>query len=97
LNGAEILESAVQVVVVGDGDAPETAALVKTVTERCLPNRVLQVLAPGDDLPADHPAAGKGQVDGTATAYVCHGPSCSLPLTEPGALAAALAPRENPL
>ncbi len=100
LNGAEILQSAVQVVIVGEGDAPETTALVKTVTEHCLPNRVLQVLAPGDSLPADHPAAGKGQVDGPdnkprATAYVCHGPSCSLPLIEAGALAAALAPREN--
>ncbi len=95
LNGAEILESAVQVVVVGPRGAPETDALVAAVTRRCLPNRVLQVLSPGVSLPADHPAAGKGQLDGKATAYVCHGPSCSLPLTQPGALAAALDPRED--
>ena len=58
---------------------------------RSLPNRVLAVVAPGDGLPATHPAAGKSQIDGRATAYVCHGPVCSLPITEPDGLAQALA------
>ena len=95
LNGAELLQSAVQVVIVGNREAPETQRLMKSVTDLCLPNRVLQVIAPDHTLPPDHPAAGKGQVEGPdgtprATAYVCHGPNCSLPLTEPAALAAAL-------
>ena len=33
---------------------------------------------------------GKGQKDGAATAYVCHGPSCSLPITDAEELRAAL-------
>ena len=51
---------------------------------------MLSVLAPGDALPVGHPAAGKGQHEGRATAYVCVGPVCSLPVTEPQALKSAL-------
>ena len=96
LNGAELLERAVQVVIVGTRGEAGADALIGAVTELCLPNRVLQVIGPGDELPPDHPAAGKGQVDGPdneprATAYVCHGPSCSLPITEAAALTEALA------
>ena len=47
-------------------------------------------MSPDTDLPAGHPAAGKGQSKGRATAYVCRGPVCSLPITEPTALSAAL-------
>jgi uncharacterized protein YyaL (SSP411 family) len=54
------------------------------------PNRVLSVIAPGASLPDGHPAAGKEQTDGAATAYVCVGPTCSLPLTQPQALARAI-------
>jgi uncharacterized protein len=48
-------------------------------------------LAPGEVLPEGHPARGKGLIDGRAAAYVCEGPVCSLPLTEPQALLGALA------
>jgi uncharacterized protein YyaL (SSP411 family) len=41
-------------------------------------------------LPAGHPAAGTASKDGRATAYVCRGSTCSLPLTDAGALRAAL-------
>jgi uncharacterized protein YyaL (SSP411 family) len=56
------------------------------------------VIAPGETLPEGHPAAGKGQVNGPdnkprPTAYICHGPACSLPITDPAALADALAVR----
>ncbi|MEO3427848.1 thioredoxin domain-containing protein [Pelagibius sp. CAU 1746] len=95
LNGAEILENALQIVIVGPRGAAETDTLVETVTRHCLPNRVLQVLSPEDDLPPGHPAAGKGQAGGKATAYVCRGPNCSLPMTDADALAEALAPRED--
>ena len=45
----------------------------------------------GEELPADHPAHGKGLVAGKPAAYVCEGPVCSLPLTDPQALTTALA------
>lgn len=90
LNSAELLLRADQVVIVGGRETPATAALIKAVTDRCLPNRILQVIAPGETLPEGHPAAGKGQKDNQPTAYVCHGPSCSLPITAPASLALAL-------
>jgi hypothetical protein len=57
---------------------------------------VLSAIAPGADLPAAHPAHGKGRADGRATAYVCVGQSCSLPLTDPAALSLALRPAVAP-
>jgi uncharacterized protein len=44
------------------------------------------VIEPGAALSRNHPAAGKDQVAGRATAYVCRGPACSLPITEAEAL-----------
>jgi uncharacterized protein YyaL (SSP411 family) len=51
---------------------------------------VLRV-APGEALPQGHPAHGKGLVGGRPAAYVCDGPVCSLPITEPKALVDNLA------
>jgi uncharacterized protein YyaL (SSP411 family) len=92
LIGFELLARAVQVAVVGTRGDPGTADLLRAAHSRSVPDRVLLTIAPDAPLPADHPAHGKGQVDGKPTAYVCVGPVCSLPLTEPEALAAALAP-----
>ena len=91
LNSAELLLRGVQIVVVGARDAVDTKALLDIVRGMNLPNRILSAIAPGTTLPPAHPAAGKGQQDGRATAYVCQGPVCSLPLTEPAALKAELA------
>jgi uncharacterized protein YyaL (SSP411 family) len=41
-------------------------------------------------LPDDHPAAGKTAQGGRVTAYLCRGETCSLPITDPHALATAL-------
>ena len=90
LNNAELLLSAVQIVIVGERGTAETGALLAAVHGICQPNRVLQVIAPGDELPKGHPAQGKGLAGGKATAYVCRGATCSLPLTDPGELARAL-------
>ena len=40
-------------------------------------------LDPDADLPPSHPAHAKTAVDGKPTVYICRGPSCSLPLTDP--------------
>jgi uncharacterized protein YyaL (SSP411 family) len=90
LNGSELLQRAVQIVVVGARESDDTQALLRAIYGVCVPSRVLQVIAPGQSLPATHPAAGKDQLDGRATAYVCRGPSCSLPLTDAEELATAL-------
>jgi uncharacterized protein YyaL (SSP411 family) len=44
------------------------------------------------DLSPDHPAAGKGPIDGQPTAYVCRGETCSLPVIDPAALAGLVRP-----
>ncbi|MFN8722339.1 MAG: thioredoxin domain-containing protein [Rhodospirillales bacterium] len=93
LNAAAFVASAVQVVVVGGADDPAATALRRTVLDRSMPDRILVPVAPGADLPADHPAAGKGTVGGVPAAYVCRGQTCSPPVTDPAALAALLEPR----
>jgi len=91
LNNNELLQNALQVVIVGRRGEDDTEALLQALAGRSLPNRVLTVLPPGESLPPNHPAAGKPQIDGRATAYVCRGPTCSLPIAEPGGLGQALA------
>ncbi|MFQ5783648.1 MAG: thioredoxin domain-containing protein [Alphaproteobacteria bacterium] len=93
VNANELLSAAVLVVVVGEADDAATRGLISAVFASNAPNRVLARIAPGSALPATHPAAGKGLVDGRAAAYVCAGQTCSLPLTDPAGLRAALAPR----
>ncbi|WP_119680454.1 thioredoxin domain-containing protein [Indioceanicola profundi] len=86
LNNLDLLEQAVQVVVAGDPDAPDTQDLLRAAVSVSQPNLVLTPIGPGTALPDGHPAAGKGPVDEAAAAYVCREMSCSLPVTEPEAL-----------
>ncbi len=90
LNGNEMLQRAVQIVILGARGADDTEALLRAVNGVSLPTRVLAVLEPGAALPPSHPAAGKERISSRATAYVCRGPVCSLPLTGPDVLAAEL-------
>ena len=92
LNGAELLERAIEVVLVGEPGEKHFEALRRAVFGLSQPNRVVQLVRPGETLPDGHPARGKGLHNRTATAYVCSGMTCSLPITEPEGLRAALAP-----
>ena len=91
INNAELAQKPVQIVLVGEPGDDAFAALRRAVYQVSLPNRVVLAVKPGEALPSGHPAAGKGLVAGGPAAYVCEGPVCSLPLTDPQALAAALA------
>jgi uncharacterized protein YyaL (SSP411 family) len=91
LNNMELLAKPLQIVLVGEGRAQAFDALRRAVYGESLPNRVVVSLSPGSSLPAHHPASGKGLVDGKPAAYVCNGPTCSLPFTEPQALIDSLA------
>jgi uncharacterized protein YyaL (SSP411 family) len=90
LNAAELLARPVQAVVVGRRAEPATLALARAVSLSGVATRVLAVVEDGAALPVDHPAHGKTRVDGRPAAYVCIGPTCSLPVTDPDALIAAL-------
>ena len=93
LNNNELLRGATQVVIVGTRGDTATDALLQTVFTTNAPNRILQVIGPDDALPENHPAQGKGQVADAATAYVCHGPVCSLPISTEEDLRRSLDPR----
>ncbi|HLJ64829.1 MAG TPA: thioredoxin domain-containing protein [Stellaceae bacterium] len=80
LNAHELLEQGVQIVIIGPRRRPDTEALRRAALHH--PSRILVVIPPDRPLPASHPAFGKTEVAGRATAYVCRGQICSLPLTD---------------
>ncbi len=90
INGSDLLNHAIQVVVVGSPDAPATKALMEIVRRSGDSDIVLQQISPGFNLPPEHPAAGKGPSDDRPLAFVCRNQTCSLPMHDPAALESAL-------
>lgn len=88
--GFEMLTQATQVVLIGDPEDPSLAAMHQTALRAPATNMIITVIAPNESLPDTHPAKGKTQVDGKATAYLCKGMTCGLPVTDAGQLLAAL-------
>jgi len=90
LVAADLLEEGAVVVVIGPPGHPAAEALCRVAL--AAPDGAVALLrAPSpDSVPAGHPAHGK-PMDGAA--YICRGGVCSLPVTTPEALAAALARR----
>ena len=86
VNNTEVAIKPVHIVLVGNADDTALAELRRAIYRVSLPSRMVVAATPGNDLPPDHPAHGKGLVHGRAAAYVCEGPVCSLPITEPQAL-----------
>ena len=94
LNNANFLTSAQQIVIIGAKHDPRTLALRRIVLDLCLPNRLLLIWPPDENLPQSHPAYGKDLVQGKPAAYVCVGPKCSLPFIDPQTLRQALIEQE---
>ncbi len=78
--------------IVGDPAAADTRGLLREIHRRLLHGTVLAVIAP--DAPLENAAwpllAGRPQLDGKATAYVCRKRLCKLPVATPAALSAQL-------
>jgi uncharacterized protein YyaL (SSP411 family) len=81
-----------EVAIVGDRAGSDTRALLDALYARYEPNRTLVGWQPAEPTPFASPILeDRGQIDGRATAYVCHGYACDLPTTEPAVLAQQLA------
>ncbi|MEE8438462.1 MAG: thioredoxin domain-containing protein [Micropepsaceae bacterium] len=107
LNGIEFCMNALQIVIVGPPADPRTLDLVNAVLGRSVPNKIVTVIPPDEELPELHPARGKKMENGEPTAYICRANLCSAPVTsavnlsqallmpaqEQGAVQAAAAPR----
>ena len=71
-----------EIVVVGKNDDLRTADLIKEIHSVYLPNKVLQLVDPDQPLENISPLlAGKTQIDGRPTVYVCQNFTCSAPVT----------------
>ena len=95
LNNFEFCTSCLEIVVFGPKGDAKTQELVNAVLGKSLPNRLLIQVAPGESLPAGHPAEGKTMEDGLPTAYVCGGSLCSPPVTNAAVLSHVLQLPEN--
>jgi hypothetical protein len=85
-----VLAGPAEIAVVGPVGAETTRTLLRTALEAASPGAVLAV---GDGSEAPVPLLeGRALVDGQAAAYVCRNFACQLPVTDPAALRAALAP-----
>ena len=79
-----------EVAIVGDPSDPATAALARVVATRLLPGTVVLTAPPAVGADLSPLLVGREQIEGRPTAYVCRDYTCTLPVTEPGALAAQL-------
>jgi uncharacterized protein len=77
------LEKPKEIVVVGDKKNPATMELLANIHSLYLPNMTLQLATPDEPLEKiSSLLAGKKQIEGKPTAYVCHNFTCSRPVVE---------------
>jgi len=88
---ADLFEKAepYEIIVVGDPNADDTKAMIKTINSNYIPGKVV-ILRPDEEFSEIDNISGfvKGlsAIDGRATAYVCKNYSCSLPVNDIGKL-----------
>ena len=92
LNSNELLRAPTQVVVIGPRDEPATKRLRRAAFAAAAPNRIVIAVDSVRGLDPAHPAAGSVNGGAESMALVCAGVTCSLPITDPDGLRAALDP-----
>ncbi|MDI3306870.1 MAG: thioredoxin domain-containing protein [Acetobacteraceae bacterium] len=90
LAAADLLEGGAVAVIAGSPADPAAASLAQAALAAPDPAICVMRAAPGQGVPADHPAYGRTDGLTTPAAFVCRGGTCSLPVSDPAALAAAL-------
>jgi len=91
MNSAEFLQCAVQISIVAFRSDPGCQTLLDAVYQTNIVNKVISVISPDSEFPKNHPAFGKKQKDNLATAFICIGETCSLPITDADSFSARLA------
>lgn len=81
LSAYDYLVEPVQIAIIGDPADPMACDLRSAAHRSPTLCKIVALVRPGQSLPEHHPAAGKAQVHGQATAFVCVGPRCGLPVT----------------
>jgi uncharacterized protein YyaL (SSP411 family) len=89
LNALDLRLRGAEIVVTGTGARAD--ALIEAALKLQFLDRIVLRAPAADALPASHPAREKIAAAPEGAAFVCVGERCSLPVTEPGSLAAALA------
>jgi uncharacterized protein YyaL (SSP411 family) len=89
LNAVDLRLRGAQIVVTGSG--ARAAALTQAALKLPLMNRIILRAPEPGALPARHPARDKIAAAPDGAAFVCVGETCSLPVTDAGALASAVA------
>jgi hypothetical protein len=95
-NGFDLILRALNIVIVGQRNDPGVQAFREVFRRVSAPNKIVTVVAPGEQVHPTHPANGKGQVDNKVTVYLCAGQSCSAPVTDPNQLELQLKTRVLP-
>jgi uncharacterized protein len=87
LMSAELLDRAIQIVIIGPNDTVKTQALHAAALRSAPPLAVVLVFPPNAiSLAPTHPAFGKTLVDDQPAAYVCVAQTCSPPIVDADAL-----------
>ena len=94
LCGLDLAGESHEVVIVGEDGAEDTQDLILTLRSKYLPSVTVIQFAPGPQADALAEIApfikNLSMIDGKATAYVCSGHACSLPVTDPNAVLAKI-------
>ena len=88
LNAVDLRLRAAQIVVTGEG--PAAQALLDAARRLSPLDRIVLHATTADTLPPSHPARDKIAAASTPQAFVCVGETCSLPVTDPADLQAAI-------
>ncbi len=90
LSGFEYLLNSLVILIVGHKNNARTRDLVRAYWSKPVPNGILVQIEPGDALPDDHPAKGRGMEGGQPTAYIVQMGRCSDGMTSAQILSQAL-------
>jgi uncharacterized protein YyaL (SSP411 family) len=72
-----------EIVLVAGQDDPKAQDLLQKIHDTYLPNKTVRRVSPGEKLENISPLlAGKSQLDGKPTVYVCHNFTCAPPVTD---------------